>query len=292
MARERLGELLIKAGLLDQAGLERALNEQKRWGGYLGRYLVDLGLISEETLVRALSTQCRVPAVAIEPHRLDAQVARLIPQELCEQHHVICFGLDEQKRFIDVAMADPLSPEIIDKIRVHTRHNVRPYFAAPSAINEAIAQIFYGEGGASIGGTIDIESGQPTAGPGPVATPVESSRPQRPPEPPEQILPPPVLLPDDEPGRNPRVPLDYEIPEQPGPARPAAPPMGPGLGSFDESEGEHTVRRARPSDVQMGLEAHVARQAQVIQLLLAALVKSRVMSPEQRDELERLLRGE
>ena len=122
---------------------------------------------------------------------------------------------------------------------------------------------------------------------------MESSRPRRPSEPPEQILPPPVLLPDDEPGRAPRPPHDYEIPEAPGPVRPAAPPPAPRLGGFDESDGEdHTVRRARPSDAQMSLEAHVARQAQVIQLLLAALVKSRVMSPEQRDELERLLRGE
>lgn len=291
MARERLGELLINAGLLDQAGLDRALSEQKRWGGYLGRYLVELGLISEETLVRALSTQCRVPAVAIEPHRLDGDVARLIPQELCEKHRVVCFGLDAQKRFIDVAMADPLSPEIIDEIRVHTRHNVRPYFAAPSAINDAIAQIFYGES-SSIGGTIDIESGQPTAGTGRVATPLESSGPQRPSEPPGQILPPPVALPDDGPGQRPPPPHDYEIPQQPGPVRPAPPPA-PKLGGFDETDGEdHTVRRARPSDLQMSLEVHVARQAQVIQLLLAALVKSRVMSPDQKDELERLLRGE
>ena len=312
MARERLGELLIKAGLLDEAGLNRALSEQRRWGGPLGRYLVDLGLITEETLVRGLSTQCRVPAVAIEPHRLDHQVARKLPQELCEKHRMICFGVDEQKRFIDVAMADPLSAETIDEIRVRTRYNVRPYFAAPSAINDAIAQVFYGEGSA-IGGTIDIESGQPTAAPARAAGAAAgaSRAPQPPgpgfkvdvgrgtaPAPPqpraEQILPPPVSLPpahDDVSGRGPPPSRDADGRHSPGTAR-TQPPSSTNR-RFDDGDGDdHTVRRARPSDSQMALEAHVARQGQVIALLLSALVKSRVLSPDKAEELERLLRGD
>jgi hypothetical protein len=145
MARERLGDILIKAGLLDEAGLQRALNEQQRWGGQLGRYLVEMGLITEETLVRALSTQYKVPAVALDPQRMDISVGRLIPQEICERNNLICFRADRGQKFLDVAMGDPSNLDASDEVRVATQFNVRPYIAAPSAIDRAIAYVFYGD---------------------------------------------------------------------------------------------------------------------------------------------------
>ncbi|PID38849.1 MAG: hypothetical protein CSA65_01975 [Proteobacteria bacterium] len=156
MARERLGDILKKAGLLDEAGLRRALNEQQRWGGPLGQYLVQMELITEETLVRALSTQYKLPAVALDPPRLNVADARQIPQEICERNHVICFRSDDSKNFLDVAMADPSSLDAIDEVRVVTRRNVRPFFAAPSAIDEAIKVVFYGEMDGAMGGVIDL----------------------------------------------------------------------------------------------------------------------------------------
>jgi hypothetical protein len=154
MARERLGEILIKAGLLDEAGLQRALNEQQRWGGQLGRYLVELGLITEEILVRALSTQYKVTAVALDPQRLDLKTARVIPRDICERHNLICFRTDDKQKFLDVAMSDPTNLDAIDEIRVATKYNVRTYIAAPTAIDRAISFMFYGD--MSLGGEMDL----------------------------------------------------------------------------------------------------------------------------------------
>lgn len=144
MPREKLGEILIRAGLLDEKGLRRALNEQARWGGQLGRYLVDLGLISEETLVRALSTQYKLPAVALDPPKLELPVAQLIPREICERHGLICFRADTKTKFLDVAIGDPTQMDAIDAVRVATKYNVRPYVASPKMIDQAIQFAFYG----------------------------------------------------------------------------------------------------------------------------------------------------
>lgn len=154
MPRERLGEILIKAGLLDDVGLQRALNEQARWGGQLGRYLVELGLITEETLVRALSTQYKLPAVALDPPRMNVSVGRLIPRDICERNSLICFRADVQKKFLDVAMSDPSNADALDEVRVATRFNVRPHIAAPTLIDKAISYVFYGD--MSIGGEMDL----------------------------------------------------------------------------------------------------------------------------------------
>ncbi len=154
MAREKLGDILIKAGLLDEMGLQRALNEQQRWGGQLGRYLVELGLITEETLVRALSTQYKVPAVSLDPHRMDVKIGKTIPRDICERNGLCCFRADAKKKFLDVAMSDPSNLDAIDEVRVATKYNVRPHIAAPTVIDKAISFIFYGE--MSIGNEMDL----------------------------------------------------------------------------------------------------------------------------------------
>jgi hypothetical protein len=157
MAKERLGQILIRAGLLDERGLQGGLDEQQRWGGPLGRHLVALDLISEETLVRALSTQCKLPAVALDPMRIDPNVGRLLPQLFCERNQLICFRFDEIRRCVGIAMADPASVEVIEQVSQLTRCSARRYFAAPSAIERSIQMIFHDPGQAS--GEIDVPSG-------------------------------------------------------------------------------------------------------------------------------------
>lgn len=48
----RLGEALLKAGLLDNFQLQSALGRQRQWGGRLGTALIELGFIDEGTLIK------------------------------------------------------------------------------------------------------------------------------------------------------------------------------------------------------------------------------------------------
>jgi len=56
---KRLGELLVKQGVLDQEKLQQALAEQQQRGkgDLLGEVLTTLGMIKEETLLSALQIQ-------------------------------------------------------------------------------------------------------------------------------------------------------------------------------------------------------------------------------------------
>jgi type IV pilus assembly protein PilB len=155
MARKRLGEILIQAGVLDDSKLRVALGEQRRWGGPLGRILVDLKLVSEEAMVQALSQQLNFPTVSLDQLKIRGEVLDLLPSELAEQHSAIPFNV--QGKFLDVAMADPTNLGIIDELRIRTRLNVRPYLAGPKSIERALARC-YGRGLA----TLEL-----TYGPGP-----------------------------------------------------------------------------------------------------------------------------
>ena len=155
MAQDNLAEILKRAGLVDEAGLDRAEIEKKRWGGSLGRHLVDLGLITEETLVRALSSIYKLPAVALDPPRMNQAVAKLVPREICERHCLIAFRADRQSRHLQVAMAEPSQLDAVDEVRLATKYTVQPHIAARSAIELAITHVFYG-GSPAVGGELEL----------------------------------------------------------------------------------------------------------------------------------------
>jgi hypothetical protein len=142
MARKRIGEILVQAGVLEDEGLKTALVEQRRWGGPLGRILVDMNLITEQALVDALSQQLNFPKVDLDAIAIAEEVVALVPGELAAHHRMMPFK--REGKFLDVAMSEPTNLGIIDELRIRTQLNVRPYLAGPTMIERAITR-FYGE---------------------------------------------------------------------------------------------------------------------------------------------------
>jgi len=143
MARKKLGEMLVEAGVLTESGLRSALNEQRRWGGTLGRTLIEMKLVSESELVRVLAQQLTLPVVDVEKIEIHQTVLDLVPAELAKEHTLLPFS--QPMKFLDVAMADPTNLGVLDELRIRTQLNIRPYLAGPKAIERAIGR-FYGVG--------------------------------------------------------------------------------------------------------------------------------------------------
>ena len=140
MARKRLGELLLDAGMLTEDALRTALAEQRRWGGTLGRTLIDLKMIGEDELVGVLSRQLNMPSVDLDNMEVAQPVVELVSAELCLQHSLMPFG--QPMKFLDVAMVDPTNLGIIDELRIRTQLNVRSFLAGPKMIERAIAKYY------------------------------------------------------------------------------------------------------------------------------------------------------
>lgn len=58
-AKIKIGDQLVREGIIDAQQLERAVEEQKRTGKLMGKILVELGLVKEELLVEFLKRQMR-----------------------------------------------------------------------------------------------------------------------------------------------------------------------------------------------------------------------------------------
>ena len=139
---ERIGELLIREGLITRDALDKALQEQKNTGMRVGYNLVKLGFIDEVDLTRMLARQYRMPAVDLSNFEVDARIAKLIPSELAQRHLVL--PLKREGRTLTVAMADPSDLGVIDDLKFITRYDIFPVIAGEYTLRNAIER-HYGE---------------------------------------------------------------------------------------------------------------------------------------------------
>lgn len=142
MARFKLGELLVRTGIIDSIQLRSALAEQRKWGTPLGVTLVGLGMINESTLVNVLSHQLNIPSVDLETGSISPTALQFLDYDFCIKHSCIPFHFTDKGNFLDVAMFDPTNTELFDLIRVETKSNIRPHLAGQSAIDNAIRRSY------------------------------------------------------------------------------------------------------------------------------------------------------
>lgn len=113
--RERLGDLLIKANLIDDVQLRVALVAQKDSGERLGTTLVELGFIDEAVLAAFLSKQVDMPCINIANIRVPRPIVELIPKEVALKKWVV--PIRRAGNILYMAMADPFDDETIREVR-------------------------------------------------------------------------------------------------------------------------------------------------------------------------------
>lgn len=136
-----LGEQLLKAGLVKQEMLDKALQAQKEQGGKLGTNLVKLGLLDEATLVDQLSKHFGVPAVSLDGIKVDESIIKIIPADVARKYTILPIAKTGAK--VTIAMSDPTNVFAMDDIRFMTGYNVEPVVASENALRAAVDR-YYG----------------------------------------------------------------------------------------------------------------------------------------------------
>src|SRR6266496_3769438 len=132
----KLGDILVKQGLLTREQLEQALFEQSRTDKLLGKVLIDLRLVKESDLMQALADQVGFKFVDLSDVGIDATAAALIPEAVARRYHVLPIGYDGSK--LVVAMADPSNLFALDDVRTITGMDIQPVVATAGDIEAAI----------------------------------------------------------------------------------------------------------------------------------------------------------
>src|SRR5829696_7569047 len=139
-AGERIGDLLVREGLITKEQLARALQEQSSNGTRVGYNLVKLGFIQETELTKMLARQYRMPAVDLSRFEVDPRIAKLIPADLATKHLVL--PLKRDGRTLTVAMADPTNLGVLDDLKFVTRYDIFPVIGGEFSIKSAVDKIY------------------------------------------------------------------------------------------------------------------------------------------------------
>ena len=134
----RLGERLIKMGLITNEQLNVALQEKKLSGKMLGEAIVELGFIDEEQLTIALAESAGFEVFDPKSTIVDGEALRLLSKQDAQRMRVLPLFMHDQSVY--VALIDPYDIVAMDALRrkMPRGFSVKPLMTTPSVLNEAI----------------------------------------------------------------------------------------------------------------------------------------------------------
>ena len=141
--KRRLGDLLVDAGTIDNAQLQRGLSSQKELGLKLGAALVELGITTEEAIARALSQQLGYHMVDPADYEVSDYIKNLVDDKVLKRHNVFPLEIPaDRPNVLVVAMSDPMDMAAMDDISIITNLMVEPMVATPRSITLAIDRVY------------------------------------------------------------------------------------------------------------------------------------------------------
>ena len=134
----RIGEILIKHGVISEAQLYEALEVQKTKKKMLGSILIEKGFISEEDLLQVLSREYLLTFVDLNKEVIDEAIVKNLPIEVLKKYHI--FPLRIEDGHLLVATSDPLdilSPQELGRL---SGYSTKPVIATRKQIDACIGK--------------------------------------------------------------------------------------------------------------------------------------------------------
>jgi type IV pilus assembly protein PilB len=117
-----VGDLLIRAGLVDAAGLALGVAAQAKQSTTLGRALAGLGLADESAVAAATASAMHLEYLDGEPPEVDGAVAALLPIAFCQKRRAVPIGF--AGNVLRVAVTDPADYSVLQDAQFRTGKQV------------------------------------------------------------------------------------------------------------------------------------------------------------------------
>ncbi len=145
MNKIRLGDMLLKAGVIHEFQLNSALSFQRQLGGRLGASLIRLGYLNEDTLLNFLAEQMDLSRIDLDSASISDDIIKLVPVDKALELSVVPFGLKDVNgvKHLFVAMSDPTNLVAVDDLKFITGYQIRPAVSSEDSVIRAIKR-YYG----------------------------------------------------------------------------------------------------------------------------------------------------
>ena len=120
----RMGETLVKAGIITLEQLQTALKRQSQAGGRIGSILIELGYITDEVLIEQLKRQKGYKGISLVDIDLSESLLSLLPSTVIIQQRVL--PLKVEGRTLTLGMDDPNNAAAIHEVEFITGKRVNP----------------------------------------------------------------------------------------------------------------------------------------------------------------------
>ena len=147
MARPRLGEMLVQAGLITAEQLRFALEAQSRTHARLGRILIDHRMVSEDSVLETLARIANIPRLDLARAPVDPAVIAALPginADWCLDHGVVPLAIDRAHRQLAVVITDPTDISALDELTFRSSARVTPVLGSEHQVQHLVRHLFYG----------------------------------------------------------------------------------------------------------------------------------------------------
>lgn len=136
----RIGELLVRTGLVTSEQFSKAQEIQQANGGFIGTHMVALGFVSQDDLLQTVSQQYGVPIIQLLDYEIDDTLLQLVPQNLATKHGLI--PIVKKDSTLTVAMIDPSNIVALNDVKFITGLDIQVALASESDLKHALERLF------------------------------------------------------------------------------------------------------------------------------------------------------
>ncbi len=138
----KLGEILVKQGLIRPDQLAKAIDDQrKNPGSKLSNFLVAQGILKDGQILKALEKHHGTPGIDLNTFSIQAGCTELVNREFCDKNNLIPIQKVGDTTVV-VAMSDPGQMQVRDDLRFLTRRKIQVVLATELAIAAAIDRLY------------------------------------------------------------------------------------------------------------------------------------------------------
>ena len=147
---DRIGQLLLKEGMITEDKLQEALEKQKTvfTNKPLGEVLIQMGVIKENDFLRVLAKQFKTQYVTTEKLAsliIPTAILRLVPENVAGKHLVLPIQYSSKDKSLSIVTPDPLKVNVIDDVKFASGiGNIRALVAIESAVQAGIEKFYKG----------------------------------------------------------------------------------------------------------------------------------------------------
>ncbi len=145
MTKIRLGDQLLKNGLITQDQIEIAITEQRKTDLPLGQLFVDLGFVTEAIVRDMLSEAQGHESIDLSKVVPDPDAIKLVPKNIALRSLSLPIRYDHEEHLLELATTDLYNVVTLDRIRSLLPETVtlKPILASESDLRKAL-DTFYG----------------------------------------------------------------------------------------------------------------------------------------------------